>query len=618
MFQPGEVIDDRYDVLGPLGQGGMAHVFRAQDRRLERTVALKVLRPHLTETDAERFRREIRALARFNHPGIVAIYDLGQGEHVYFAMELVEGGPITDLGPLDGDPESVDALLGAATTVADALDYVHRLGMVHRDLTPRNILLTRGGHPKVMDFGLVQLTETSRELTRTGFTLGTPQYMAPEQATGGAPLGSAVDLYAFGAVLYRTLTGRAPFDADNDQAVLYQHVYGNATPVAELVPVAPAPLAALVDALLAKRPEERPPSAAAVAASLRAIRAGFLARAGELPRAGPGLRGAYPSGPAGTRPLRLRWERQLDEGPQWPAGLGAAAGWIAVAQRSDQLALLHPADGSVSSRFALSDEVATSPLFAHGQLVVASRDGAVSALRWPRGERAWSRDDVDAVGLARYGSDLLVTCRDGRLERWDEHGATRWRFEAGSGLVSAACLHRALAFVFDEGGWLHAIDVDKGQRRFRVEVGPSVAPPVAIDGALLLSSRAGELHAFDIARHEVRWTYDVDGALWAPPAVAGPHVFVASWGERLHALALRSGDDVWERPLPSAVTAAPIVAAGVVYVATEGGELLAFDASSGRPTGRHTVAHAPIQASPLPLGDGLVVAAIDGTVHCYD
>lgn len=618
MFQPGEVIDDRYDVLGPLGQGGMAHVFRAQDRRLERTVALKVLRPHLTETDAERFRREIRALARFNHPGIVAIYDLGQGEHVYFAMELVEGGPITDLGPLDGDPESVDVLLGAATTVADALDYVHRLGMVHRDLTPRNILLTRSGHPKVMDFGLVQLTETSRELTRTGFTLGTPQYMAPEQATGGAPLGSAVDLYAFGAVLYRTLTGQAPFDADNDQAVLYQHVYGNATPLAEMVPVAPPPLAELVDALLAKRPEERPPSAAAVAASLRTIRAAFLARASEVPRAGPGLRGAYPSGPAGTRSLRLRWERQLDEGPQWPAGLGAAAGWVAVAQRSDQMALLHPADGSVSSRFALSDEVATPPLFAHGQLVVASRDGAVSALRWPRGEHAWSRDDVDAVGLARYGSDLVVTCRDGRLERWDEHGATRWRFDAGSGLVSAACLHRALAFVFDEGGWLHAIDVAKGVRRFRVEVGPSVAAPVAIDGVLLLASRAGEVHAFDVERHDVRWTYDVDGALWAPPAVAGPHVFVASWGERLHALALRSGDDVWERRLPAAVTAAPIVAAGVVYVATEGGELLGFDASSGRPTGRHQVAHAPIQASPLPLGDGLVVAAVDGTVHCYE
>jgi len=616
MFQPGEVIDDRYDVLGPLGQGGMAHVFRAHDRHLERTVALKVLRPHLTETDAERFRREIRALARFNHPGIVAIYDLGQGAHVYFAMELVEGGPITDLGPFDGDPEALDALLSAAITVAEALDYVHRLGMVHRDLTPRNILLTRSGHPKVMDFGLVRLTESSRELTRTGFTLGTPQYMAPEQATGGAPIGASVDLYAFGAVLYRTLTGRAPFDADNDQAVLYQHVYGHPTPLTELVPQAPVALAELVDALLAKRPEERPASAASVAAGLRAIRSAHQPPAGDTPRAGPGLRGAYPGGPLGTRPLQLRWQRQLDEGPQWPAGLGAAAGWVAVAQRSDQLALLHPADGSVSARFPLSDEVATAPLFTHDRVVVATRDGAVSALAWPQGRRLWTRADSDAIGVTPLGRDLIVASRDGRLERWDERGDVRWRFDAGTGLATSACLHRGHAFVFDDAGWLHALDLEGGARRFKVEVGPSVAAPVAVDGVLLLTARAGEIHAFDIASHDVRWSYDLEGEVWAAPAVAGAQVYVASWGEQLHALALKSGDDLWSQPVGAPVTAAPVVAAGVVYVATEAGELVGFDTSSGRRTVRHHVAHGPIQASPLPLGDALVVAAIDGTVHC--
>ena len=618
MFQPGEVIDDRYDVLGPLGQGGMAHVFRAQDRHLERTVALKVLRPHLTETDAERFRREIRALARFNHPGIVAIYDLGQGAHVYFAMELVEGGPITELGPFDGDHEALEAFLDAAVTVADALDYVHRLGMVHRDLTPRNILLTRSGHPKVMDFGLVRLTESSRELTRTGFTLGTPQYMAPEQATGGAPIGASADLYAFGAVLYRTLTGRAPFDADNDQAVLYQHVYGDLVGVSTLVPHVPPALARLVDALLSKRPEERPASAASVAASLRAIRTNAPSRASEVPRAGPGLRASYPSGPVVTNGLRVRWQRALDEGPQWPAGLGAAAGWIAIAQRSDQLALLHPSDGSVSARFPLSDEVATPPLFGGDRLYVASRDGAVSALAWPQGRPLWSRDDVDAVGLSAYGLDLLVAARDGRLERWDRHGTARWRFDAGSALATAACLHRGQAYVFDVDGWLHAVDLASGSRRFKVEVGVSAAAPVAVAGVLLLTARAGEVHAFDVTTHEVRWSYDLEGEVWAPPAVAGPHVFVASWGERLHALTLKSGDDVWDRPLGAPLTAAPVVAAGVVYAATEAGELLGFDAAGGRPIVRHQVTHGPIQASPLPIGDALVVAAIDGSVHCLE
>ncbi|QRN79455.1 MAG: PQQ-like beta-propeller repeat protein, partial [Nocardiopsis sp. BM-2018] len=273
-------------------------------------------------------------------------------------------------------------------------------------------------------------------------------------------------------------------------------------------------------------------------------------------------------------------------------------------------------DGSVSARFALSDEVATPPLFAGQQLVVATRDGVVAALAWPQGQRTWTRDDVDAVGLARLGSDLVVTCRDGRLERWDADGRPRWRFDAGRGLATAACLHRGHAFVFDEDGWLHAVDLVRGVRRFKVEVGPSVAAPVAVDGVLLLTARSGEVHAFDARSHEVRWSYDLEGELWAPPAVALGHVFVASWGERLHALTLKSGDDAWSVDLPAPVTAPPVVAAGIVYVATEGGELLAFDAAGGRDAGRHQVSHAPIQAGPLPIGDALVVAAIDGTVHC--
>jgi serine/threonine-protein kinase len=618
MFEPGEVVDGRYDIAGTLGQGGMAQVFRAHDRHLEREVALKVLRPHLTESDSARFRREIQALAKLSHPGIVSIFDLGKGQTIYFAMELIEGGPFTDLGPLESDTEGFHALLEAAITVAETLGYVHHLGMVHRDLTPRNILLSSLGHPKVMDFGLVQLTETSKQLTRTGFTLGTPQYMAPEQAQGDVT-GAHTDLYSFGAVLYRAATGVAPFDADNDQAVLYQHVYGDLTPPTELNPLIPSPLSRLISSLLQKEPGQRPISGYAVADTLRSILAVSARKTTHIPLAGPSRRGVYPHGPATPHMLQRKWRVKLQDGPQWPAGIASAASFLLIGSRNDQLVVLRPEDGGVHAIFEADDEVSTPPIFAHDRLYVTSRDGGLQAISWPEGKTLWRDSQANIVGLLPYGDGLISTNRTGEALHLDQNREPKWTYSADAPAATPPILHRSQVVFFTADGWLHSVDAKAGKGLYRVEVGGLVAaPPSAQRGILLLPERRGELHAFDMQKLEVLWSYDLAAELWTTPVAWQNLVFVATWGPRLHCLSLVTGDDVWSQTLPGPVTATPVLAAGTLYVATETGELLAFDARSGLHLWEDQVVHHPIQASPMPSDEGIVVATLNGVVAAYE
>lgn len=617
MYLAGDTLDDRYEILGPLGQGGMAHVFRARDRHLDREVALKVLRPHLTEADSERFRREIRALASLNHPGIVNIFDLGLGQNVYFAMELIHGGPITDLGPFEPDSEKLETLLDASITVAEALAYVHRLGMVHRDLTPRNILLANQNLPKVMDFGLVQLTETSQQLTRTGFTLGTPQYMAPEQARGDIT-GAATDLYAFGAVLYRTFTGVAPFEAENDQAVLYQHVYGDLKPCQELNPLIPDALADLVTGLLRKEPEARPPNGEVVADALRSIKASLLDGSTHVPLGGPARRASYSFGPTQASRLKQAWRVRLDDGPQWPAGIGAAEGYVLLGLRDERVAVLRPADGVEILSISAPDEVITAPVYSNGQLFTVSRDGALSVAGWPTGKAGLTRPEADAVGVLPFGRNLLVTTGGGELQLLDPGLEQVWSYQATEPATTPPMVHGGMAVFQTSDGWLHAVDQETGKGRFRIEIGTTAAAPVGQDGVFILTVRSGELHAFDSAAREVRWSYDLDGEIYGSPALWQNRLFVAHWGRTLHCLSFNSGDDLWEQKLPSAVTASPVVAGGILYVACEGGEILAFDARGGTLLWQDRASHGPIQASPLPLGNKIIVAALDGTVIAYE
>lgn len=259
-----------YEILGTLGRGGMGIVYKARHVRLNRLVALKVplAGKHAAPEQLLRFLTEARAVARMQHPNIVQIYDVGEADgQPYFAMEFVEGGSLDK--KLAGTPLSSDQAATLVESVARAVHAAHDVRIVHRDLKPGNVLLTGEGVPKVSDFGLARLLDAEATQTRSGAPMGTPSYMAPEQALGASrQISSLTDVYALGAILYETLTGRPPFKGENALETLKQ--VQEKVPVAprELRPKVPRDLETVCLKCLEKEPAKRYSSAGEVAEEL--------------------------------------------------------------------------------------------------------------------------------------------------------------------------------------------------------------------------------------------------------------------------------------------------------------------------------------------------------------
>jgi serine/threonine-protein kinase len=264
------LIDNRYSLGDLLGIGGTAEVYLAHDEILDRDVALKVLRSQRADNEefVKLFRREARSAAALNHPNVVPVYYWGRSQdgRYYMTMEYVSGGTLNDrVGPIH--PSTV---AGLGLQVADALRFAHEYGVIHRDVKPHNILLTRAGDAKVADFGIARAANATTTSQSSPF-MGTAGYMSPEQAKGES-VGPASDLYSLGVVLYEALTGELPYSAEDPVALAMKHVNELARSPREANPEVPKDLAALTLKLLAKRPEDRYPSASALAEDLERVR----------------------------------------------------------------------------------------------------------------------------------------------------------------------------------------------------------------------------------------------------------------------------------------------------------------------------------------------------------
>jgi urea transport system substrate-binding protein len=268
-----------YRVLRKMSEGGMAFVFEAEDLELGRKVALKVLKPTISdECERKRFFQEARVAAGLHHENIVTIYQFAHDKDVPFlAMEILEGEAL-DAKLARERWLPVAEALAIARQVAQGLVVAHEAGLIHRDIKPANIWLESGrgqGHVKILDFGLVKPLQADPHLTARGVILGTPSYMAPEMLACEA-VDARTDLYSLGCVMYRMLTGKAPFEDPNHntRAVLAAVIVHNIQPLDELEKQIPRPVAALMLQMLAKNPNDRPANARAVIERLEALERG--------------------------------------------------------------------------------------------------------------------------------------------------------------------------------------------------------------------------------------------------------------------------------------------------------------------------------------------------------
>jgi serine/threonine-protein kinase len=447
-----------YEIVGELGRGGMGVVYRARQQGLGRLVALKLLRwgPDSSPEERARFRQEAEAVARLQHPHVVQIYEIGEQDgRPFLSLEFLEGGSLAR--QLDGTPRPARTAAGLVETLARAIHAAHRLHIVHRDLKPDNVLLSADGTPKIADFGLAKLLDRTQGQTGSGAVMGTPSYMAPEQAFGQSKqIGPAADVYALGAILYELLTGRPPFRAETALDTVRQVVAEEPVPPARLNPRVPRDLETICLKCLQKPPGKRYAAAQDLAEDLHRFLAGEPIRAR----------------PVGPLEKALKWvKRRPAVAGLWASGLLAVllggGGWLwlerqtaqqeAALRQGVEAALDRAADWRKQSRWgaaqAVLDQAAdrlgrSGPADLRRRLAQARADlGLVRRLDAARLQAAMVMEGkkLDYAGAERQ---YAAAFRDSQLgQPGDEVGAVAAR-------IRASAVKEQLVAALDNWAWL--------------------------------------------------------------------------------------------------------------------------------------------------------------------
>jgi WD40 repeat protein len=589
-----------YQILGELGQGGMGVVYKARQLALDRLVAVKmILAGREGGMALARFQREAEAVARLQHPNLVQIFDVGKSAgRSYFTMEFLDGGTLEK--KIDRHPQLPRRAAEIVEILARAMHAVHLQGIVHRDLKPSNVLFTSSGVPKVSDFGLVKRFDETSALTATDYILGTPSYMAPEQAESKlGQIGPATDIYALGGILYEMLTGRPPFEAATPLDTVLQVTSDDPVPPHRLQPKVPLDLETICLKCLEKKPSKRYTNAEALADDLRRFLAGE---------------------PILARPIGV-WERAR----KWAARHPAAAALLGVSSLAILVIMVGALIYQMHLSQALRDAVASA---------TESRQ-RLAQLHVVQGARELDKGDWFA-GLAWFTEAL-------RLDEGDAYLHEIQRIRIASTLRQSPrlvhlCLHQGpvrYAEFSPDGRLLVTTSTEKTARVWDLAAGEPACPPLEHDGPVLhasfspdgrlvvTASEDGTARCWDLsAGRQIAVLAEHQGPVrWACFNSDGKYVLTAS-------------DDgsacVWDSATGKRV-AAPMRHKGRVCMAAFSGDsqkvvtasadhsARVWNASSGEPiTGllKHsgTVSYAMFR----PDGQRVITASTDGTARIWD
>jgi eukaryotic-like serine/threonine-protein kinase len=378
-----QLLGGRYLLGEMIGTGGMADVYRAQDQRLSREVAIKILRSDLAKDPAfvSRFRKEAKAAAGLNHPAIVAVYDSGEEPAPYIVMELVSGHTLRELIH-QGERLPLHRALEIAEGILAGLEYSHRQQIVHRDIKPANVMITDNGDVKVMDFGIARaMDDLGATLTSTWNVIGTAQYLSPEQAVG-EPADLRSDIYSTGCLLFELLTGVPPFTGETPVSIAYQHASSTAPLVRTLDKNLPEGIEIVLAVALAKKPEDRYQSAQAMLDDIAKV------------RAGQEISTTLPKKPLMSRRAAIAW------GGSFFAAIAIAITGLSLSGNPNNSAPMVP------NVVGLSEEMARALLSNYSITIKRAHDGVIPQ------DRVASQIPL-ATTRAKAGSTVVLTISDG-------------------------------------------------------------------------------------------------------------------------------------------------------------------------------------------------------------